>query len=168
MENNKPNDSKHADEYDVGYKKPPKTKQFKKGQSGNPKGRPKGSKNVATILFDILNNKVTVNEGGTTRQMTGLEAIIHNLALKAMKGDYRSALSVLKLAAEYDVNMPTAPASTSKEQRCGVLVVPGMLDEEAWNKRFGSGRIKSPGHEPSAGNGVLAGSPEVTEKEDSG
>lgn len=48
---------------DVGYKKPPKHNRFKKGQSGNPKGRPKDRKSFATRFFAILNEPVTLREG---------------------------------------------------------------------------------------------------------
>ena len=48
-------------DYEIGYGRPPKSTRFKPGQSGNPKGRKKGSKNTYSILRDILNQKVTVN-----------------------------------------------------------------------------------------------------------
>ena len=53
-----------AQEYEVGYRKPPKTTRFKAGKSGNPKGRPKGSTNLATDLSAELSEQITVREGG--------------------------------------------------------------------------------------------------------
>src|SRR6266581_497621 len=53
-----------AQEYEVGYRKPPKTTRFKAGKSGNPKGRPKGSTNLATDLSAERNEQITVREGG--------------------------------------------------------------------------------------------------------
>ena len=51
-------------DYEVGYGRPPKDKQFKKGQSGNPKGRPKGSRNFRTDLQEELQMQVQVTENG--------------------------------------------------------------------------------------------------------
>lgn len=67
--------SNSDDDYEVGYKKPPKGSQFKKGQSGNPKGRPKGSRNVANIYQDLLEEELNVTEGGVQKTITALEAI---------------------------------------------------------------------------------------------
>ena len=51
---------------DIGYGKPPKRSQFKKGKSGNPKGRPAGKKNFATYLDTMLKSKVPISENGKT------------------------------------------------------------------------------------------------------
>jgi hypothetical protein len=57
-------------EYEVGYKKPPQRSRFKKGESGNPNGRPRGSKNLATLLEKELRQRVVVNENGRRRSIT--------------------------------------------------------------------------------------------------
>lgn len=49
-------------DYDVGYGKPPKRTQFKKGKSGNPKGRPKGAKGVKASLKRELESKITIQK----------------------------------------------------------------------------------------------------------
>src|SRR5215204_1766862 len=54
-------------DYDVGYKKPPVHTRFRKGRSGNPRGRPKGSANYLTTLRRVLAQKVTITELGNTR-----------------------------------------------------------------------------------------------------
>ena len=64
--------SKPAD-YAVGYRRPPKATQFKPGKSGNPKGRPKGSRSVGAILQDIIEQKVAVTENGKTRRIPRLK-----------------------------------------------------------------------------------------------
>jgi len=60
--------------------KPPKHTQFKKGQSGNPRGRPKGAKNSDTILEEVLNRKLTVRENGSTHEISLREAVIRKQA----------------------------------------------------------------------------------------
>jgi len=76
--------------YETGYAKPPKSRQFRKGQSGNPKGRPKGSKNFATIFHDVGRQKVKVTDNGITREITKFEASAMQLMNKAAAGDMRA------------------------------------------------------------------------------
>jgi hypothetical protein len=70
-----------ASDYEVGHGKPPKSTQFKKGQSGNPKGRPKGSKNFATVYHKVGREFVTVKENGRTRRLTKQEALLVDLPM---------------------------------------------------------------------------------------
>jgi hypothetical protein len=85
-------------EYEVGYGKPPLNTRFQKGQSGNPKGRPKGSLNFATILERTLRERVVVNEGGRRRIITKLEAAIKQLVNKAAGGDLNAFRLLRELA----------------------------------------------------------------------
>ncbi len=73
--------------HDVGYGKPPKHAQFKKGQSGNLKGRPKGTLNLATVLERTLREQVVINGNGRRKVITKLEAAITQLVNKAASGD---------------------------------------------------------------------------------
>jgi hypothetical protein len=75
----------------LGYGRPPQAHQFKPGQSGNPRGRPKGAKNEATILRDLLNRKIDIREGGRARKITILEAILLRFTEDALKGNTKSA-----------------------------------------------------------------------------
>jgi hypothetical protein len=79
----------------VGYRNPPLASQFKPGQSGNPKGRPKGSKNEATILRELLYRKIPVNQGGKIRKITVLEAILLRFTEDSLKGNTKSAAFLL-------------------------------------------------------------------------
>jgi hypothetical protein len=87
--------------HEVGYARPPVHSRFKKGQSGNPKGRPRGSRSVATILHKILGEKVSVREGDKVWLISKMEAIVRGLSLKALKGDQKATAAVLALAQEH-------------------------------------------------------------------
>jgi len=76
---------------EVGYGRPPRAHQFKSGQSGNPNGRPKGRKNEATMLNELLFKKILVREGGRERRMTVLEAILRRFAEDSLKGNIKAA-----------------------------------------------------------------------------
>ncbi len=61
--------SKTSRSYEVGYGRPPVASQFKAGQSGNAKGRPKGSKNLSTLLREEMDAKILVTENGVQKRM---------------------------------------------------------------------------------------------------
>lgn len=82
-------------DYSVGYGKPPKSTQFKKGQSGNPKGRPKGSFSLTTEIESELNQKVTVTEQGQQRTVPKRRVIAKQLVNKAASGDLKATNLVL-------------------------------------------------------------------------
>ncbi|MCP3409918.1 DUF5681 domain-containing protein [Bradyrhizobium sp. CCGB01] len=79
----------------VGYGRPPRGHQFKPGQSGNKSGRPKGSKNEATIINELLNRKIDMRENGRLRRITVLEGILTRFANDALKGKDKSAAFLL-------------------------------------------------------------------------
>jgi hypothetical protein len=80
---------------ETGYGKPPKRTQFQKGVSGNPKGRPKGSQNLATLFRKITYEKVRVNGPRGPRWMTKLEAGITQLANRAATGDPKATRELI-------------------------------------------------------------------------
>jgi Family of unknown function (DUF5681) len=81
---------KVRNDYEVGYRKPPKQTRFQKGKSGNPKGRPRGSRSSATLLREILSERVEVRENGSTRTVTKKELILRYAVNKAATGDSRA------------------------------------------------------------------------------
>jgi hypothetical protein len=79
---------------DVGYGRPPVSSRFKKGQSGNPRGRPKGRKR--DIPYDaVLGQAVTIREDGIERRMTAAEAFLLSLAKQGLEGDTAAARQTL-------------------------------------------------------------------------
>jgi hypothetical protein len=82
---------------DVGPGKPPKDSRFKPGQSGNPKGRPKGRMNIRTVIDRELRRIVTVTEDGKPRRMTTQEVIIRRLAHEGIKGRHQSTELLMRL-----------------------------------------------------------------------
>jgi hypothetical protein len=93
----------------VGYKNPPEHTRFKKGQSGNPRGRIKGQCNLKTDLVAELREVIQVNEGGTPRRITKQRALLKAMTARAIGGDGRAAALVVKLILRIE---PEADAPT--------------------------------------------------------
>lgn len=85
---------------------------FKPGTSGNPKGRPKGSRNLRTDLNDMMTETVAIREDGKSRRITRQQAIVLSLIEKAIRGDVRAASHLssllMKLNPAAPVNEPVA------------------------------------------------------------
>ena len=89
------NPRSQAGDYEVGYGKPPRHTRFQPGRSGNPRGRPKGTKNLKTDLVEELCEKVLVREGDRTRHVSKQRALIMTLVASTLKGNTRSAALLL-------------------------------------------------------------------------
>jgi Family of unknown function (DUF5681) len=84
-------DGNETEDYEVGYRKPPKNGQFKKGVSGNPSGRPKKPSDFASELKQELNAKLVINENGKRRVITKGVGLKRQVVNKAVSGDLRAA-----------------------------------------------------------------------------
>jgi len=126
---------KPSSKSEVGYGKPPKEHQFRPGESGNSKGRPKGTKNTATLLREILDRKIEIRNGSTVRKISVREAVLTRFAEAALKGDTKSAAFLLQ---RYDVGEAAQQyansAPTPEEQE--------IIDKymEAYLKRTGANK----------------------------
>ncbi len=107
--------------------KPPKGWQFKSGQSGNPKGRPKSRKSSVTDVSALLNEPVKVKVDGKTCVMSPIEAGLRQLARKALNKNLPAILKFLRICEEYKVMAPP-PADTGG----GVIVAPKGVDFHEW------------------------------------
>ena len=87
--------TQEAENYEIGYGKPPKGAQFKPGQSGNSKGRPRDSKNTYTLLKEVLEQKISIKENGRDLRIPKKLAMIMQLVNKAVKGDVKAINSLL-------------------------------------------------------------------------
>ena len=86
----------------------PRSRRFKPGQSGNPRGRPRGTRNLSTDLTQLLKKRIRVREDGETRHISRQEAILLSLYSKAVRGDVRAIMSILTML------MKLEPATASK------------------------------------------------------
>lgn len=86
---------------DIGYGKPPESSQFKKGKSGNPKGRPKGSKSLKTVVQKELAGKVQLLQNGKPRKVSKMEALVMRLVKDALEGNPKAQTEILRLATAY-------------------------------------------------------------------
>lgn len=107
---------KRANDSEVGYKKPPKANQFKKGQSGNPKGRPKKSKNANKLVHDLLNEEMQFAENGAVKTGPKREVTLRTQTAKAVKGDHRATDRVLAMDAEYQAREQQTENSTQSRE----------------------------------------------------
>lgn len=112
------------DEDEVGYKKPPRKNRFKKGQSGNPAGRPRKQKpdgDLRSIIERISNEEVCI--AGQTLTLRELE--LRSLQHKAAKGDVPASKHLMKLREQAGCDKPKREGS--------VLVVPGTMPFDEWS-----------------------------------
>ncbi len=99
----------------VGYMSPPEHTRFKKGKSGNPKGRPKKQEDIYTLLQRVLKRKVTVKDAD--RQMPIREALIRKLRELALSGDQRAINLQRRILEEAGANQSERFDPEEKKQR---------------------------------------------------
>jgi hypothetical protein len=86
-----------ADKYEVGYRKPPKRHQFRKGQSGNPTGRSTGTRTLKADLLEELAQQIPIRESGRSMKTTKQRALIKSLLAKALNGDMRASNTLFNM-----------------------------------------------------------------------
>jgi Family of unknown function (DUF5681) len=107
--------------FEVGYRRPPPSGQFKKGSSGNPKGRPKGSKNFMTLLEQELAQKIVVNENGKKKSVTRMQAMVKRIVAGALQGDQKSLVTLVEILRRTGQFQPAEPESLVPENYQAIL-----------------------------------------------
>ena len=111
----------------VGYRRPPKHTQFAKGRSGNPNGRPKGSKNFGLVIEEELNAKISIYENGKRKSITKREAVAKQLVNKAASGDAKAIpilLNEARVREKAGIGLGPDPSHRVEDQQ----VMSGILD----------------------------------------
>lgn len=104
-------------DYETGYMNPPKSGQFQPGQSGNPRGRPSGSKNTHKLLDEIVNEKIQMTKNGKPVKISKKQAMLLQATNKAVQGDLKALQTLLPVMAEADnKNEELAKAATAIRQ----------------------------------------------------
>jgi len=115
-------------DYKVGYKKPPLHARFKKGQSGNPRGRPKGSKNFSTLLAEALNERVVITEDGRRRRISKGELGVRQLANKFAMAEAQATKMLLGLMLERErLTAALSPAERPSFDAADEKVIANLL-----------------------------------------
>jgi hypothetical protein len=130
------NNQPDTTEGEVGYRRPPVKSRFRKGQSGNPRGRRKGQRNLAPVLLEVLRQTVTVKKGGKAQRMSKGEALIQILLSKANSGDGRAIKAMLYLT-EKIARIETPELKLGGRGNYEFMLIPGMATSaEEWQREI--------------------------------
>lgn len=98
-------------DYEIGYRKPPRHSQFKKGVCANPRGRPRrGNAEIADVVRSFMSAEAQYREKGRTRKTSRLELTIKRHVNSALNGDVGSAAMLLKMRAHAERRGDIGPA----------------------------------------------------------
>ena len=120
----------------VGYGRPPQHSRFRPGQSGNPRGRPKGKRNMASLLSDVLIQPVTITANGKRKRVSSETAMLLRLRERALGGDLKAVQMLLSLRAAHlpDAEVAVDHRSMSAEDIAILvgfgLIPPGEPDDD--------------------------------------
>jgi hypothetical protein len=110
---------KSTGDYSVGYCRPPSHTRFAPGVSGNPRGRPRGNKNLKTDVLEEIREKVSVREGEKSRSISKQRAIVKTVVMRALKGDGKAINTLVALLLRFQETAPDveAPNELATEDR---------------------------------------------------
>jgi hypothetical protein len=105
-----------------GFGNPPSQRRFKQGESGNPKGRPKGSRNLKTDLSALLKGKVEITINGRTRRIRRQEAMLLSLYQRALSKDSGAAKTLIDLVVKLQNPDDDSPVETTNSPSDRIIV----------------------------------------------
>lgn len=108
-------DNRAPSDFEVGYGKPPRHSRFQPGRSGNPRGKPKGSVNLQTLVEQELQQLTEVVEAGRRIKLTKLELLVKTMVNRGIKGDGRAVQQILQLADKSSVGPMAAPVPANDD-----------------------------------------------------
>lgn len=131
-----------SDRENVGYQRPPKHSQFKPGQSGNPHGRRKHTRNFKTDLLEELREQIPVRENGRERKISKQRAFVKALVAAAIKGDMRATNALVSfctrtLASESVEETDNSPSAED------IDIIEAYVTRERKRRANGQGEPKS-------------------------
>ena len=121
------------DDYEVGNARPPRHSRFVKGQSGNPRGRPRGAENIKTLLDEALNELVVVTDHGGRRKVSKRKAFITQIVNGGAKGNFRAVPILLAMLKDFESDtalQATEPAYTEADRQ-----IIQHIQARLWNKK---------------------------------
>jgi Family of unknown function (DUF5681) len=151
-------------EYAANYRKPPLHTRFKKGQSGNPRGRP--AKNLAALLAAALNETVTVTEDGKRRQITKREAVIAQLVNKSASADLRATKMLIDMLRDIEKRADPVPAEKNPFSPTDKQVVQQLITRLRRNMCNGCPWAAQRGGLDSSTHGPAMAEPSVSQNDD--
>lgn len=89
-----------SEKYEIGYGKPPRSTQFKKGQSGNRKGRPMARTDISGLLAEALDEPIRITRGGVEKSVSKTRAVLTALVNRALQADPKALRLLSKLLAK--------------------------------------------------------------------
>ena len=106
--------SDDQDDYKVGYGRPPRNSRFEPGQSGNPRGRPPGNKNLSSLLSKALDEPVIVVENNRRRKIAKRQAIVTQFVNQSAKGDLKATQLLLSILRDLEGRAEPGPTDADK------------------------------------------------------
>jgi hypothetical protein len=113
-------------DYKVGYRRPPLETRFKKGQSGNPAGRPR-PRSLVALLFRELDRRIEVKQGGKRRRVSRRALGAARLAEQFAEADRHAIRTVLNLVQELERRAPPEPDEPRSYDEADRLVIANVL-----------------------------------------
>jgi Family of unknown function (DUF5681) len=125
-----------GDPYEVGFGKPPKQTRFKKGRSGNPRGRPRKKPDLYSELTKVLHENVTVTIDGQSEKVTVQQALLLRLRDHALLGEVWAGKLLQKVVAA----LPESGSESSPVDLRNIVAIYDRIMAESASKKADGGR----------------------------